>query len=319
MSPEFKKIYSIANSLANLVKTEHGNSFIGISKIKKVIKDDHFAELLLSKTNGIPEKIKVLIATYFIINRQSQLPALEGVLLNLYVATIDLYEDTQYIEHECDVCYGSGDEECERCEGSGREDCDTCDSDGTIDCDTCDGKGTEECRYCDGKGTETDTEEDDEGNDVDVEVDCSSCDGEGTESCRDCGGQGNFECPTCDGSGYHTCDNCEGYGSYSCSNCGGSGTDETSDLKYNIKRSYVVMLGDYFKKYYMEYMSVDTFNEIEENDELIPFNLELFYRYYEDEDVEVEDRRESADGMEDDFVHVIDFKKLENFIDNVGF
>lgn len=318
MSPEFKKIYSIASSIANLVRTEYGDSFMSITKIKKVISNDHFAELLLSKTNGTPEKIKVLIATYFVLNRQSQLSALEGILSNLYVATIDLYEDTQYITHECDYCDGSGDEECSRCEGTGREDCDTCDSDGTIDCDTCDGEGTEECRYCDGSGTETDTEEDDEGNEVDIEVPCTSCDGEGTDRCRDCGGGGNFECPTCDGSGYHTCGDCDGYGSHSCSECGGSGDIESSDLKYNIRRSQTVMLGNYFEKYDGQYMTVEVFNEIEQNDELIPLNFELQVKYYEDENVEIEDRRETAQ-MEDDFVEVVDFVKLENFRGNVGF
>lgn len=318
MSPEFKRIYSIASSVANLVRTEYGNSFIGITKIKKVITNDHFAELLLSKTTNISEKIKVLISTYFILNRQSQLPDLEGILANLYVATIDLYKDTQYIEVECDECYGSGDEECSRCEGTGRDDCDTCDSDGTIDCDTCDGKGTEECRYCDGSGTETDTEEDDEGNDVDVQSPCSSCDGEGTGRCEDCGGGGNFECPTCEGSGYHTCGECDGFGSYSCSYCNGNGQIETDHLKYNIRRSQVVMLGDYFEKYEGEYMTVESFNEIEQNEKLVPLNFEIQVQYYEDENISIEDRRETS-RMEDDFVEVFDFVKLENFRGNVGF
>jgi hypothetical protein len=319
MSPEFKKIYSIANGLANLCKTEYGDSFIGITKIKKVIQKDHFAELLMSKVTTIPEKIKVFVAVYFILNRQSQLPALEAFLINLYVTTIDLYEDTQYIEVECDECDGSGDEHCSSCDGDGRKECDTCDGDGNIECETCDGEGTEECTYCDGKGTDTDTEEDDEGNDVEVEVECSSCDGRGTEYCRDCGGGGNFECPTCDGSGNFECEDCGGYGSHTCGYCDGNGQRESSDLKYIIRRSYVVMFGDYFKKYDTQYISVETFNEIEQNDKLVPFNLELGYKYYEDEDVEVEDRRESVGGMEDDFVEIVDFVKLENFNANVGF
>ena len=319
MTPKFKKIYSIASSIANLVRTEYGDSFMSITKIKKVISNDHFAELLLSKTNGTPEKIKVLIATYFVLNRQSQLAALEGILSNLYIATIDLYEDTQYITHECDYCDGSGDEECSRCEGTSREDCDTCDSDGTIDCDTCDGEGTEECRYCDGSGTETDTEEDDEGEEIEVEVPCTSCDGEGTDRCRDCGGGGNFECPTCDGSGYHTCGDCDGHGYHGCSECGGSGDIESSDLKYNIRRSYVAMLGDYFKQYDGKYITVEKFNEIEYDENLVPFNFELFAKYYEDEDIEVEDRREPVGGMDDDFVEIVDFVKIDTFNTNIGF
>ena len=281
MSPEFKKIYSIANNIANLVITEHGDNFVGISKITSIIKNDHLAQLLLSKVNSNSEKVKIVIATYFILNRKSQLPALEAFLMNLYVATIDLYEDTQYIEVECDECYGSGDEECSRCEGTGREDCDTCDSDGTIDCDT--------------------------------------CDGEGTDRCGDCGGSGNFECPTCEGSGYHTCESCDGYGSYTCGYCGGNGQRETSDLKYNIRRSYVAMLGDYFKQYDGEYITVEKFNEIEYDENLVPFNFELFAKYYEDEDIEVEDRRKSVGGMDDDFVEIVDFVKIDNFNTNIGF
>ena len=72
MSPEFKKIYSIANNIANLVITEHGDNFVGISKITSIIKNDHLAQLLLSKVNSNSEKVKIVIATYFILNRKSQ-------------------------------------------------------------------------------------------------------------------------------------------------------------------------------------------------------------------------------------------------------
>ena len=309
MTPEYKKIYSIANSLANLVRDEK-DSFVSITKIIKVIKNDHLAELLLSKTTGVSEKIKVLIATYFILNRQNQLPALEGILMNLYIAIIDLYEDTFYIQEDCDECGGSGEEDCYRCQGSGKEDCRTCDGTGSIECDSCGGDGTEDCRYCDGKGSET--EEDDEGEEIEVE--CVHCEGEGTENCRECGGNGSFECPSCEGGGEEECGHCEGYGTFGCDQCQ-DGIVETDKLKYNIRRSYVAMLGDDFKKYDGEFIEVDTFNEIEEN---LPLAFEITYKYFPDEDVEVDDRRES-NGMEDNFVEIVDFVKLENFTNNIGF
>lgn len=309
MTPEYKKIYSIANSLANLVRSEKDH-FVSIIGIIKIIKNDHFAELLLSKTNGVSEKIKVLIATYFIINRQNQLSELEGILSNLYVATIDLYEDTFNIQEDCDECNGSGEEDCYRCGGEGKVDCKTCDGEQSIECDSCGGDGTEDCRYCDGKGSET--EEDDEGEEIEVE--CVHCEGEGTENCRDCGGSGSFECPSCEGNGQEECPSCEGYGTFGCEYCQ-DGIVETDKLKYNIRRSYVAMLGDDFKKYDGESIEVDTFNEIEEN---LPLAFEITYKYFPDEDVEVDDRRES-NGVEDNFVEVVDFEKLENFGHSIGF
>jgi hypothetical protein len=311
MTPEYKKIYSIANGLANLVRSEKGDVFVSLIGIIKVIKNDHFAELLLSKTNSVSEKIKVFVATYFILNRQNQLPALEGILMNLYIATIDLYEDTFYIQEDCDECGGSGEEQCYKCQGDGNVDCRTCDGDESIECDSCGGDGTEGCRYCDGKGSET--EEDDEGEEIEVE--CAHCEGEGTEDCRDCGGNGSFVCPSCDGSGQEECGRCEGYGSDSCGECD-DGIVQTDKLKYNIRRSYVAMLGDDFKKYDGEFIEVDTFNEIEEN---LPLAFEITYKYFPDEDVEVDDRRESSNEMEDNFVEIVDFEKLENFTNNIGF
>jgi hypothetical protein len=314
MTPEFKKIYSISKNIADLLKSEKGDRFIGIRDIKNCMSTDHFAKLLLSKTSGNPEKIKVLIATFFILNRKSQLSTLEGVLMNLYASIIDLYEDTVPIEVECGNCDGAGYEECSSCEGSGRIDCTTCDGEGTLECDTCSGEGTDECRYCDGKGTET--EEDDEGDDIEVE--CVHCDGDGTENCRDCSGKGNFECFNCDGDSNFTCEDCAGQGEYTCGHCDGNGTTESGDLKYNIRRSINVTLGDGFLKYEGEFISLEHYNSIEEDDELIPFNIEVYTHYFNDNDITVEERRESVD-MEDDFVEVGECIKLENFKGRIDF
>jgi hypothetical protein len=314
MTPEFKKIYSIANGLANLVRTEKGNALISINKMIEFFKKDHFSELLLSKTINTPEKLKAVLITYFILNRTSvSKEELERVVSDLYMTEIDLYEDKENIEEECSECEGSGNEECYRCEGTGKDDCNTCDGHGLIDCDTCDGTGTDDCFYCDGKGSET--EEDDEGDEIDVE--CVHCDGEGTQGCKDCGGEGNFECPICEGNGNDDCDHCDGYGNNSCGECDGSGNVRTTNERYNVRRSYVLTLGDEFSKYEDVYLPVDEFNEIESDDELIPFNFEIYVRYYDD-DGEYEDRRKIV-GMDDDFVEVVSCVKLENFTYNIGF
>lgn len=318
MSPEFKKLYSIANNLANLMKTEYGNVFIGISKIINVIKSDHLAELLLSKVNSTPERIKVCVMTYFILNRKMEPAAMEGIIMNLYVAIIELYEDTEVIKNECDYCYGSGDEQCDHCDGSGRQECRSCDGETTIDCDSCDGSGNEECRYCDGRGSETDTEEDDDGDEVEVEVECVHCDGTGEDRCSDCGGTGNFECPSCEGAGDEECGWCDGYGSSTCSNCDGTGEVETNDYRYNIRKSFNIMIGDGFSQYEGEYFSVEDFNEIESNEEIVPFNLEIYVKYIEDDEMTAEDRRDSV-GMEDNFVEVSEVIKLDDLRLNVGF
>ena len=161
MTPEFKNIYSIANNLANLVINEKGTRFTNIDTLKKIFKEDHLAQLLLSKVRDTPEKIKVLITTYFILNRSSVNQSdLEAFLLNLYVTVIDLYEDKQLIEYDCGECGGDGETLCDRCDGTGREDCDRCDGHQRVECMTCDGEGTE-------------MEEDDEGDEVEVE--CSNC------------------------------------------------------------------------------------------------------------------------------------------------
>jgi hypothetical protein len=314
MTPEFKKIYSISKNIADLLKSEKGDKFIGIRDIKKCMSTDHFAKLLLSKTSSNPEKIKVLIATFFILNRKSQLSALEGILMNLHTSIIDLYEDTVHIQAECDDCDGTGSEHCGNCDGNGRIDCDSCDGDGTIDCDTCSGEGIDDCHYCDGKGTET--EEDDEGDEIEVE--CFHCDGDGTEKCRDCSGKGNLECFNCDGDGNFSCEECAGHGEYGCGSCDGDGNLDSSDLKYSIRRSVNVTLGDGFLKYEGEFISLEHYNSIEEDDELIPFNVEVYVNHFDDNDITVEERRESVD-MEDDFVEVRECTKLENFSGRIDF
>ena len=295
MTLQFKNIYSIASNLANLVISEKGSGYyISIDGIKKILKEDHLAHLLLSKVKTTSEKIKVLITTFFILNRKSfDENTLEAFSSNLYVAVIDLYESKEMITHECQDCYGSGQNECHECDGHGKVECSGCDGNKHVDCDLCDGEGVE-------------TEEDDEGNDI--EVNCSNCNGSGQEDCRECGADGE-----------HTCGYCDGYGEYTCQECDGEGNIDSNDEKYNIRRSFNVMLGDYFLKYDGEYFLVEDFNEIEQNEELIPFNFEIYVNYYVDDDDVTDQERRLSVRMADDFVEVVDVIKLESFDRRIDF
>ena len=294
MTPEFKKIYSIANNLANLVINEKGTRFTNIDTLKRIFKEDHLAQLLLSKVRDTPEKIKVLITTYFILNRSSvNQNDLESFLLNLYVTVIDLYEDKQPIEYDCGECGGDANTTCERCDGTGREDCGGCDGHQRVECVTCDGEGTE-------------MEEDDEGDEI--EVDCS-----------DCGGSGDNECSRCDGNGYESCDYCEGYGEYQCGYCDGGGSVDSGEERYNIRRSFNVMIGDEFSKHEGKFLSVEDLNELEQNEELVPFNFEIYVNYFVDDDFITIEQRKDVVGMVDDFAEIIDVTKLESFSRRIDF
>jgi len=294
MTPEFKKIYSIANNLANLVINEKGTRFTNIDTLKKIFKEDHLAQLLLSKVRDTPEKIKVLITTYFILNRSSvNQNDLESFLLNLYVTVIDLYEDKQPIEYDCEGCGGDANTTCERCDGTGREDCGGCDGHQRVECVTCDGEGTE-------------MEEDDEGDEIEVE-------------CSNCGGRGDEECSRCDGNGYESCDYCEGYGEYECGYCDGGGSVESGEERYNIRRSFNVMIGDEFSEYEGKFLSVEEINELEQNEELVPFNFEIYVNYFVDDDFITIEQRKDVVGMVDDFAEIIDVTKLESFSRRIDF
>ena len=198
-----------------------------------------------------------------------------------------------YIDADPDICF-------ERIKKRARN------GEGNIECNECWGEGTEECRYCDGKGTET--EEDDEGDEVEVE--CSTCDGSGKENCRDCGGNGEYECPDCEGSGSSMCDECSGNGQQYCEWCGGSGETESEEQYYNITRQKMIVISSRASKYEDEIIEIDKFNEIEEEDKAFQLNLVYSSLIFND-NVEEDERRETA-GMEDNFVEIVAFSKLED-------
>ena len=299
------QILKLARSLANYFESE--NEYFSLAKIKTKSYNDSLLSVLISKADTKQEQVKLFYATWFLMYRPKFKPEqIIQIISNLYVVTIDWYDETNTIQNECSNCYGDGFEDCSECDGNGKVDCKFCDGEGNIECNECWGEGTEECRYCDGKGTET--EEDDEGDEVEVE--CSTCDGSGKENCRDCGGNGEYECPDCEGSGSSMCDECSGNGQQYCELCGGSGETESEEQYYNITRQKMIVISSRASKYEDEIMEIDKFNEIEEEDKAFQLNLVYSASIFND-DVEEDERRETA-GMEDNFVEIIEFSKLEN-------
>jgi hypothetical protein len=319
MSLNNETLYGLASSLCDLLKSEYGeNAFINFTKITKMCKTDHFAQLLLSRATNTPEKVKLFFMTYLICTDRYQKEKIISLSKNLYLNIISFYEDDEEIVTECGNC-DDGFIDCSDCDGTGNVDCRYCDGDGKVECDGCSGEGTEECRYCDGTGKETETEEDDEGDEVEVEVDCTVCGGDGTENCRDCGGQGDFECSECLGKGRETCGTCDGGGNEICDWCDGSGEEHTGDYRYIVNRVWYVTLGNKLSQYEGETLTLGDFNEIDNDIEKVPISFSVkSYRFSDDENVTKEDRQHSV-GLDDDFVEIVDTFKLENFTYDLNF
>lgn len=298
------QIFKLAKTLANYLESE--KEYFSLKKIQNIINKDNILSVLMERASLNSDKVKVIYTTWFLLNRPNIKPEqIIQIISNLYVVTIDWYDDTGTIKQECGNCGGDGYEDCSECNGNGRVDCKTCDGDGNIECNECYGSGTEECRHCDGKGSET--EEDDEGDEVEVE--CSVCDGSGEEQCRGCNGNGEYECPDCEGSGSDKCDECSGDGQQYCEFCGGSGEQDSDEQYYSITRQKMIVVSSRASKYEDEKIEIDKFNEIEEEDKAFQLNL-VYSSSYFDDDIDEDERRESA-GMEDNFVEIVDFKKLE--------
>jgi len=256
--------------------------------------------------------------TYLICAGRYKKETIIGLSMNLYLYTIDFYDDSEEIVTECGNC-DDGFIDCSDCDGTGNVDCGYCDGDGEVECDRCSGEGTEECRYCDGTGKETETEEDDEGDEVEVEVDCTVCGGDGTEDCRDCGGQGNFECSECGGKGRETCGTCDGGGNEICNWCDGSGEGHSGEYRYRITRMKYITLGNKLSEFVDEPMLLSDFDDVDSDINKVPFSFSVNKKYYSDDDDITKEDRQSAVGLDDDFVEIIDDYKLENYPFEINF
>jgi len=303
------QIYKIAKSYANYAADE---SLYSLRKLYQQEKKDELISLLLSKVQSFADKIKVIYCTYLLLNYpKMSSDNIFKIVNNLYVLTVDEYEDEKKIQESCTRCDGDGHQDCSYCEGDGNIDCRYCDGEGNIECSECDGSGTEDCRFCGGDGTETDYEEDDDGEEVEVEVDCTSCEGSGKESCSGCGGNGEFECPECEGSRTEDCSNCDGYGTESCDYCGGDGTLDSDEDYYEVKQINMVVVGNSLKKFEYKIMDLEKYRNLEMNEKSFDWGLEFKFYDYED-DITSEDRRDTV-NMENDFVEFLGLTKLENY------
>ena len=109
------RLFNLAKSLAQFASS---NEYISKGKLWKLKSSDHLVNLLLSKAPDEADKIKVIYIAWFLLNR----PKMKGsdimnIINNLYVVTVDFYDETGTIKVDCDNCdYGS-------------VDCSSCDSD----------------------------------------------------------------------------------------------------------------------------------------------------------------------------------------------
>lgn len=306
MSTETSKLFSIARALVKVAKSEYGEGYNGLYKLKALCQTDHFAKLLLSKAPTVIDQAKVLYICYYLLNDKNTTPEqIVSIVNNLYVVSIYEFDDTTVPNVQCDHCDGTGEEECSDCRGIGRVDCSTCDGEGHFDCDSCGSDGTETCRYCDGKGTET--EEDDEGDEV--EVDCVHCDGTGEEKCRDCGGTGNFECYECNGGKTEKCGSCDSYGEVTCDYCGGDGEVQGDDEYYRVTESVYLTTSSDIEEYLNEPISEEDWDDRYDVD-LLPNSL-IIRRYTFNSEYSVADTN-GYYGMDDSFVVPRTIRRIEN-------
>jgi hypothetical protein len=295
----------------DFVKNSSETEYINLQSLANLVRNDHMIQLYFSKLT-VYDVVRVIYYTHFLGNGKKQ-DDIFILLDRIFVIVAEEYDEKEYLEQECDDCYGDGYLECSECEGSGSQTCRTCDGDRTVDCNECSGEGTEECYYCDGKGTET--EEDDEGDEV--EVDCTHCDGNGTEECSNCSGVGNFECPDCDGGGTESCRECDGGGTEYCSTCDGSGQVQSDEEYYTITKRRMVTVGNKVEKYDGECMLLKKFEKKDANNGMLINEFTISQSSYDD-DVP-EDERNSSVGMDDYFVEIVDVLKLERVNERLRF
>jgi hypothetical protein len=319
---EFKHIYSLAKSLAKLAETELIGKSITRQKIKKLVSSDHFGQLIMSKAPTTADKLKIIVTSWFIINKPNLKPEdINRIVSNLYILTVDIYDEMGYRNEECHDCGGDGYYDCSSCDGDGKQDCRYCDGNGTEECYECSGEGSQECGYCDGKGYEVEIIDKKpnkkfkitgDTNDVtkEIKIECVHCDGEGAERCRNCGGSGDFDCSVCEGSGTESCDSCDGHGTQYCDYCGGSGEVESREYYYNIEKVHYLILGKSLEKYIDEPLPKELFDNIEYDDPSFDYYMILKSSSYMSEE-DVDDTRELY-GMEDNFVIIQDVNKLED-------
>jgi hypothetical protein len=230
---------------------------------------------------------------------------LSKIINNLYKYEIQIYDDYEKKEVECEYCGGSGEEHCDSCDGTGQIECRSCDGTKKEECYECDGSGAETCGNCDGDGK---VEEWDDSLEDDVEVTCDECDGAGKENCRVCDGEKEVDCGTCEGDGEESCRDCGGHGQTECENCYGSGTEESYDEYFDIGYMSIVVVGSGILKFENTKMTLDEYEELNANDKIFSYELTIV-NYTDLDDISYEDRFKMED-FDEPFIKFGDIYKI---------
>ena len=126
--------------------------------------------LIEKELKGTNEYLRLFYIVFFLFEGDSMEIAKFKAFNDLYYLILQEVGDKEYLEENCDDCFGSGRVDCGECDGEGEIECYVCDGSGELeglegpeDCDGCNGSGNDYCGYCDSEG----------------EIECDECDGSG--------------------------------------------------------------------------------------------------------------------------------------------
>jgi len=126
--------------------------------------------LIEKELKGTNDYLRLFYMVFFLFEGDSMEVAKFKAFNDLYYLILQEVGDKEYLENECNDCFGSGRVDCGECNGEGEIECYVCDGSGELegvegpeDCDGCNGSGNDYCGYCDSEG----------------EIECDECDGSG--------------------------------------------------------------------------------------------------------------------------------------------
>jgi len=126
--------------------------------------------LIEKELKGTNDYLRLFFMVFFLFEGDSMEVAKFKAFNDLYYLILQEVGDKEYLENECNDCFGSGRVDCGECDGEGEIECYVCDGSGELegvegpeDCDGCNGSGNDYCGYCDSEG----------------EIECDECDGSG--------------------------------------------------------------------------------------------------------------------------------------------
>jgi len=127
--------------------------------------------LIEKELKGANDYLRLFFMVFFLFEGDSMEVAKFKAFNDLYYLILQEVGDKDYLENECNDCFGSGVVDCDECYGEGEIECYVCDGSGELegmegpeDCDDCNGSGNDYCGYCDGGGN----------------IECNECEGSGT-------------------------------------------------------------------------------------------------------------------------------------------